>query len=187
MSTSSEVADYARQIEAIKADASTLVGGSSDEAFRWAPGPDRWSAGQCLEHLNITDRSMLPPMRQAAQRVRAAGRRAKRPTQHSFFMRWFIKDMEPPPKRRYQTGSGFLPAGGVSRARTLAEFNAVHDELLRLLEQVDGFDLSGAKVQSPFAMWLKYKLGSAIALQLAHDRRHLWQAREALEEYRKRE
>ncbi len=184
--TNSEVADYARQIEAIKADARALVGGASDEAFNWQPGPNRWSAGQCLEHLNLTYRSLLPPLRQAAERVRATGRRAKRATQHSFFMRWFIKDMEPPPKRRYQTGSGFVPPSGLSRERALADFGGLHDELLRLLEQVDGYDLGGAKVQSPFAKWLKYKLGSAIALQMAHDRRHLWQAREALEEFKNR-
>lgn len=179
--TNSEVADYARQIEVIKADARALASGSSDEAFHWAPGPNRWSAGQCLEHLNISYRSLLPPMRQAAERVRASGRRAKRATQHSFFMRWFIKDMEPPPKRRYQTGPGFVPPSSLSREKVLAEFTALHDEMLRLLEQVDGYDLGGAKVQSPFAKWLKYKLGSAIALQMAHDRRHLWQAREALQ------
>jgi hypothetical protein len=56
---------------------------------------------------------------------------------------------------------------------------------LRLLEQVNGYDLGAVRVQSPFAAWMRYKLGSAIALHLAHERRHLWQAREAMEAYRR--
>lgn len=176
-----DVADYVRQIAALKADASSLVGGLGQEAFNWQPGTGRWSAGQCLEHLNITHRSMLPRMQEAAARTRAGGRRATGATRHGFFMRWLINDMEPPPKRRYRTGTGFVPPSNLSREKVLAEFMTLHDGLLQLLEQVNGYDLGAAKVQSPFAKWLRYKLGSAIALQMAHDRRHLWQAREAVE------
>ncbi len=180
-----DVADYVRQIAAIKADASGLVGGLSQEAFNWRPGTGKWSAGQCLEHLNITYRRMLPGMQEAAERTRAGGQRARGATRHGFFMRWFINDMEPPPKRRYTTGAGFVPPGDLSREKVLAEFMTLHDGLLQLLEQVNGYDLGAVRVQSPFAKWLKYKLGSGIALQMAHDRRHLWQARAAVEAYRR--
>lgn len=61
----------------------------------------------------------------------------------------------------------------------------MHDDLRRLLQELDGYDLGAAKVQSPFAKWLRYKLGSAVALQMGHDRRHLWQAREAVETYQR--
>jgi len=182
--SNAEVADYIRQVEAIKADAVALASRLGDEPFNWQPGPNRWSAGQCLEHLNITHRAMLPRMREAAERTRASGRRAAGATRHGFLMRWFINGMEPPPKRRYRTGAGFVPPSDVSREPVLAEFTKLHDDLLRLLEQLDGYDLGAAKVQSPFAKWLRYKLGSAIALQMAHDRRHLWQAREVVEAYR---
>jgi hypothetical protein len=179
-----DVADFVRQIAAIKADASGL-GDLSQEAFDWQPAPGKWSGGQCLEHLNITHRAMLPGMQAAAGRMRAGGRRARGAMRHGFFMRWFIADMEPPPKRRYATGRGFVPTSNLSREHVLAEFMQLHDGLLRLLEEVNGYDLGAVRVQSPFAGWMRYKLGSAIALNLAHDRRHLWQARAAVEAYRR--
>lgn len=177
---SDEIADYLRQIAAIKADAAALVRGINDEQFNRQPEPGRWSAGQCLEHLNITHRAMLHRMQQAAERTRAGGRRARGPTRHGWVMRWLINSMEPPPKRRYRTGTAFVPPEHLSRDPVLTEFTRLHDDLLRLLEQLDGCDLGAEKVPSPFARWLRYKLGSAMALQLAHDRRHLWQARAAV-------
>lgn len=178
-----DIADYVRQIAAIKADASSLVGGLSQEAFTWRPAAGKWSAGQCVEHLNITHRAMLPRMQEAAERTRASGRRARGVMRHGFFMRWFIADMEPPSKRRYATGRDFVPPSNLSREQVLAEFMELHEGLLRLLEQVNGYDLGAVRVQSPFAGWMRYKLGSAMALQMAHDRRHLWQAREAVDAY----
>ena len=178
-----DVADYVKQIAMIKADASSLVGGLSPEAFNWQPPPGKWSAGQCLEHLNITYHAMLPRMQEAAARTRASGRRAGGAMRHGFFMRWFIADMEPPPKRRYVTGRGFAPPSILSREQVLGEFVRLHDGLLLLLEELNGYDLGAVRVPSPFAGWMRYKLGSGIALTLAHDRRHLWQAREAVEAF----
>ena len=131
-----EIADYARQVEAIKSDAAALVNGLDDDRFNRQAGPQRWSVGQCLEHLNITHQAMLPRMREAAAWVRASGRRAVGPTRHGFLMRWFISDMEPPPKRRYRTGSGFVPPSTLARGAVLAEFTRLHDDLLRLLQEL---------------------------------------------------
>lgn len=173
------VSDYVRQFEAIVADARALVEPLSDSDFNRQPAADRWSAGQCLEHLNITERSMLERMRPAAEEVRQRGWPAAGPTRHGFIMRLLIGSMEPPPKRRFRTGAAFVPPSRISKDQALADFRRLHDEVFRLLERVDGYDLGAAKVQSPFSKLLRYKLGSAFALMAAHDRRHLWQAREA--------
>jgi hypothetical protein len=45
------------------------------------------------------------------------------------------------------------------------------------LRQANGLDLARAKVRSPTYAWLRFSLGSGFALMLAHERRHLWQAR----------
>ena len=120
-------------------------------------------------------------MQDAAQAVMARGRRARGPTRHALLIRWFIKDLEPPVKRRYRTGSSFEPPSTLERQAVLAEFLRLHNELLALLEKVNGYHLGSAAVRSPFSGWLRYKLGSACAIQMAHDRRHLWQAREAVQ------
>ena len=178
-----EVADYARQLEAVVRDAQALCAPLSAEAFNRQPGPGRWSAGQCLEHLNITNRAMLAGMRPAAERIRAGGRRAAGPTRHGWLMKWLISTMEPPAKRRLRTRPSFVPPGTLSKTEVLKEFVALHGEAVRLLETVDGYDLGAAKMQSPFFGLLWYKLGSGLALMAAHDRRHVGQAKDAVKQY----
>lgn len=175
-----EVAELGSQLEAIVRDAQDLAGPLSGEAFNRQPAPGRWSVGQCLEHLNITERAMLLGMREAAQRIQASGRLAVGPTRHGLMMGWFIKTMEPPVKRRWRTRRGFVPPSQLSKPDVLREFAELHDEVIGLLHTVDGYDLNGAKMQSPFVKWMRYKLGSGLALMIAHDRRHLWQAKEAV-------
>jgi hypothetical protein len=177
-----EVADYARQLEAVVQESQTLCAPLGDDAFNRQPGPGRWSVGQCLEHLNITERKMLARMEPAAQQIRARGGRAAGPTRHGWIMTWLINDMEPPVKRRYPTGKGFLPAVRLSKTDVLREFVALHQRVQRLLESVDGYDLNAAKVQSPFFRLLRYRLGSAVALMCAHDRRHVWQAKQVVKQ-----
>lgn len=177
-----EVADYARQLEAVVKDAQAFCTPLGDDAFNRQPGPGRWSVAQCLQHLNIANRAMLAGMRPAAARIRAGGRRAPGPTRHGWIMKLLISTMEPPAKRRLRTRASFVPPGALSKPEVLKEFVALHDDVQRLLESVDGYDLGAAKMQSPFFKLLWYQLGSAVALMAAHDRRHVWQAREVLKQ-----
>ena len=46
---------------------------------------------------------------------------------------------------------------------------------------MNGLDITGVKVRSPFARWLRYTLYEWLLVLLAHERRHLWQAERVLE------
>jgi len=46
------------------------------------------------------------------------------------------------------------------------------------LQRADGLDLQRAKQRSPILPILTWRLGTFFALTLAHERRHLWQARQ---------
>jgi len=173
-----EVPDLVRQFEKIVSDARSLAGSLSDETFNRQPEQGRWSVGQCLEHLNITERKMLQNMRPAARATLATGRGAGAPTRHGWMMGWFIRSMEPPPKRRFRTGAAFVPPATLSKDAVLREFISLHEEVIAMLRELDGHPMS-VKVQSPFNKLLRYKVGSAFALMAAHDRRHLWQACQA--------
>jgi hypothetical protein len=180
MGTSAEVEDFKRQFGSIVAEARSLAEPLSEEALNRQPGPDRWSAAQCLEHLNITARAMLPGLKSAAEVVCRKGTPASGGTRHGWLMRWLIGSMEPPPQRRFKTGPGFVPPSRLSKTQVMNDFIALHEQLLAVLDGLNGYDLNSAKMQSPFFKLLRYKVGSAFALHAAHDRRHLWQAREAV-------
>jgi hypothetical protein len=59
----------------------------------------------------------------------------------------------------------------------MAAFRAYQVQFVDRLRQANGLDLGRARVSSPVAAWVRLSLGSAFALMVAHERRHLWQAR----------
>jgi hypothetical protein len=58
------------------------------------------------------------------------------------------------------------------------EWVRTHKSLEQLVRDANGVDLAKVKVPSPITSLIRYNLGMAFWIQTAHDRRHLWQARE---------
>jgi hypothetical protein len=177
-----ELQDLLGQIDAIKADGHAICDGLSESQFNWHPGEGRWSIAECLVHLNRSVSATLPAFDKAIADGRAKGRTAKGggPSRYGWFSRWMIGSMEPPAKRRMKTFGIFdVPVGGTHAAtRVLPEFVAVRDQLAERVRRADGLDLTGNRTVSPVTRLLRMPLGAYLQFVIAHDRRHLWQARQ---------
>ncbi len=176
-----ELAGYLQQIESLKRDADVFLAGMTDAQFNWRPGPERWSIAQCFDHLNVSTRRTFPAFDRAIAAARARGRTAPGPFRYGWFARWMVGSMEPPVKRRQRTFKIFLPSMEVPLAPTLTEFRTVRDQLAERIRNADGLDLRRARVTSPVTRFLRLPLGAYLAFVLAHERRHLWQARQVRE------
>ena len=173
-----ELSGYLQQTEAAKREAAAVLAGLTDAQLNWRPGPDRWSIGQCLDHLNVTVRKTLPAFDRAIAAARDRSHVAPGPFRYGWFARWMVSSMEPPVKRRQGTFKILVPTQQqVSLAPTLAEFRSLRDQLAERVRSADGLDLRRARVTSPVMRLLRLPLGAYFAFVLAHDRRHLLQAR----------
>ncbi len=93
----------------------------------------------------------------------------------------FVRWLEPPPRFRMKTPAAFQPPPARTRKEIMAAFRAYQVQYIDRLRQANGFDLARAKVRSPVASWIRMPLGAGFAAMAAHERRHLWQARQVLE------
>ena len=66
----------------------------------------------------------------------------------------------------------------------LEQFTAAHDRLIDVAVRAGGVSLRHARMSSPFARWIRFTLAQSLALNAAHARRHLWQARRARSDIR---
>jgi len=83
-----------------------LVDTMDDSTWRARPGTDRWSAAECVEHLNMTSRAYLPILRDALRDGRARGLTQAGGSNRMDLMGWFLaKMLEPPVKRMRVTTS----------------------------------------------------------------------------------
>ena len=92
-----ELEAFRAQFEALSADAGELVGTLTDAQFAWSPAPDRWSVGQCIEHLNVTARAYLPSLDEAIAAAIRAGVYGTGPFTYNLLGRMMVRSMEPPP------------------------------------------------------------------------------------------
>lgn len=166
------------QIDTIKQEGAALGEGLTDAQFNWQPGPGRWSIGQNLHHLNVGDVKVLPAFDRAIAEGRAKALTSSGPFRYGWFSRWMVREMEPPPKRRMKTPIKDSWGENHRAANVLAEYARVRDELARRVRESDGLDLVRIRTISPVNRLLRLPLGAYFAFILAHDRRHLWQARQ---------
>jgi hypothetical protein len=176
-----ELDDLRRQFEAIAAEAAALVAPLGDDQFRWKPSGDRWSIAECLEHLNATARSYLPVIDDGIADAIRLGTYAEGPFEYRWYARLLVRLIEPPPVFRMKTGPQNVPATDRPKQATVNGFGAYQVQYVDRLRQSNGIDLATARVRSPAVAWLRIPLGCGFAAMVAHERRHLWQARQVLE------
>lgn len=171
---SEELRDYFEQFENIKEDALELSAPLSNEQFNWRPSPKQWSISECLAHLNVLDGLDVPLVRGSIEAGRSAGLTGKGPFRYGFLSRKFVTFSEPPPKIKIKVPKIYRPPSNEPKDKVIAEFMAIHDQLLDLIVKSNGLDLARIKVPTQFP--IKFSLGQRFALLAAHDRRHLSQA-----------
>ena len=129
-----------------------------------------------MEHLNITTERSLPVLLSAIEAGRAAGRLHPGPFTLGLFERWFLRSLEPPPRRRVRTPALFTPGGPLDVETTLARWLRLQDRFAEAIRAADGLDLRALRVRSQFGP-VSFTLDGTFAVLLAHQRRHVWQAR----------
>lgn len=146
--------------------------------FNWRPGPDRWSVGQCLDHLNQTNGKLLPVLEQAIARGRQRNQTAAGPFRYGLFGRWFRDSMKPDFKKPLKSPRIYRPeVSRLDMAQVADEFDHSLEALARIIGQAEGLDLVRIKAASPVSRFLQIPLGIWFESVVLHDDRHLQQAR----------
>ena len=171
------IAEVERQTEEIL----QLAGPLEPDAFLWRPRPDKWSVGEHIEHISLTNRPYLTAIDESARAAREAGLTATGPFRGGPIGRWFTRFLEPPPRRRMPTTSSLSPPPDLDRDQVLGELQSVQEATATSLRTADGVDLRRASIRSPFMKLLKLPLIQAFEVMFAHTRRHIWLMREVLD------
>jgi hypothetical protein len=116
----------------------------------------------------------------ALAKARAKGWLGEGPYRHGWFGRWFAGSMEPPPKKRWKTSPKMVPDPQVEGGAVMAAFEGGQEAIEALLQDARGVDLGRTRISSPFLKIVRFSVGAAFGILLAHNRRHLWLIRELM-------
>lgn len=157
-----------------------IVAPLTEAQAHWQPeGGRRWSVAQNMQHLAKTNALYVGAMRAGLARARRVSRSAgDLSTVPGWWGRWFINGMEPPPRFRVKTRRIVEPTSAGSVAEARADLMASHEDVRAFVRDLEGHDWRGT-FTSPFGP-LRFRFGTGLLVLAAHERRHLWQAREVL-------
>lgn len=139
-----------------------------------------WSPSECIVHLNLTAREMVPRVRSAIERGRREGVRGEGPYSMDLLGRLLCWSIEPPYRLRFRTAAAFQPGATAPRPEVIDEFERGHDTIVACIREAEGLDLSRLKIVSPFDARVKYSLYATFRIVAAHLRRHVWQAEQTV-------
>jgi hypothetical protein len=181
--TSKRVSAYsariAKELSEIETGLDRLLEGLGEREFATPPAPGLWSASQCIEHLDLTGRALLPLWGAAISDGWSRAMFGDGPFRYNPLLRLWLRATEPPYRMKGRTTAPFYPADPRPMREVVESFLAMHRETLRYVESSVGLDLARVKVPSPFISRLQYPLGFSFEMLAAHERRHLWQAEQA--------
>ena len=162
-----------------------LSDGVSEDAWNRHPETGRWSAADCVEHLNLTSRAYLPLFRDGiveARQLRGGPVTHYRKDALGWLMTQMIGPMRHVGKIRLmkiKTTPPFVPKGGQSRTELLSEFVRLQADIITQIRTADGLPLDKVKIVSPFGGRVKYDAYSGMVIVSRHQHRHIDQAEEA--------
>lgn len=143
--------------------------------------PKKWSIVQILEHLNAYGRYYLP----AIDKALAESDGSKDAWFNSGRLgNYFTKSMKPTNvfeiKNKMKAMKGYSFPNSLNVEKVLNEFLEQQNTLINLLEIAKDKDLNSIHIPITIAKFIKLKLGDVFRFIIAHEQRHMIQARNTL-------
>jgi len=160
-------ADHLRQADPVK--------------LSYAAEEGKWSVAQVLEHLNMYSRHYLPLLEKSMVHITKDTNAWFIP---GLWGNYFTRTMMPKNvyeiKNRMKTAKHFAPEKSVNVENVFNEFVKHQEKLLQLLEVARRRNLSTIRIPTAISSLIRLQLGDMFRFLVAHEQRHMIQARNAI-------
>ena len=170
-------------------DRALHLAGDLDPAALWRrPEPERWSVGECLDHLVLAGNAYLEGMDAGLEDASKSPADGSAP-ELNLFERVLVRSVQPPVRFRIPAPRRIRPRrpDAIDATRLAPDESDPRDRFRDLrtryserLVAADGHDLRKIRVHSPFVPLIHVSLHAALLIVVGHERRHLAQATNAL-------
>ena len=153
-----ELEAMVRELEGIAARARETFGRLSARQLNWKPAPDRWSVGQCFDHLITTNRCFFPDMERVASGERKSSLWERVSPLSGLFGRLVLRGLDPEKGMKVKAPAVFMPASSDVDPRVVERFAAHQTELTEKMRATAGRPLARTVVTSPVSALATYSL-----------------------------
>ena len=174
--------DLTRDVQRIK-EAAEFFSASDRPKLVYSPDAGKWSVVQALEHLNAYNRHCLPVIE---RELSSLTHDTNAWFTSGYWGEKFTKMMRPTNvyeiKNKMKTQKRMSFPNSLNVETVVQEFIAGQDKFLQLLERAKGKDLAKIHIPISLTKLIKLRLGDTFRFLIAHEQRHMIQARNVLKE-----
>jgi hypothetical protein len=155
--------------------------GLSESQINWKSSKERWSIGECVEHLVITQNLYNSKIKEL-QPLFANSSEGEVKFKHTFGGRMILKYVDPDSTTTTKTFKVFNPSSKQINTDIIRSFCEEVETMISFAKKLKGANLTKLKISSPLTKLLKMNVGDALLINLYHNKRHLNQAEKVLNE-----
>jgi hypothetical protein len=149
--------------------------------LNYCPAEGSWSVAQVLEHLNAYNRYYLPAIEKSMIHISKDTSAWFVP---GFWGNYFTKMMMPKNvyevKNKMKAMKSYSPGKGLNVEAVFKEFFQHQNKLLQLLDVARRRNMNSIKIPISISKLIRFKLGDTFRFLIAHEQRHMIQARNAI-------
>jgi len=149
--------------------------------LNYCPAEGSWSVAQVLEHLNAYNRYYLPVIERSMIHI---SKDTSAWFVSGFWGNYFTKTMMPKNvyevKNKMKAMKGYRPDKGLNVDSVFREFFQHQNKLLQLLDVAKRRNLNSIRIPISISKLIRFKLGDTFRFLIAHEQRHMIQARNAI-------
>ena len=147
------------------------------EQLNWKPSADQWSVAQCFDHLIMTNSGYFPLVEEITAGGYRPSLKERLPLLPRFFGSVVLNAVQPEAKRKFKAVADFQPASSAIGGDIISKFKAHQEDVVNHMRLTEGLDLRKVIITSPVASFMTYSLLDAYKILVAHERRHMAQAK----------
>jgi hypothetical protein len=159
-------------------DTEATFGGLDARQLNWRPDAQQWSVAQCFDHLLTANRLMFDAAEEALTGAAPPTIWQRLPILPSLFGRALIRSQAPDSARKYKAPSKAQPSVSDVAPDIIGRFVHQQREAARAVPGQD--EATRVVMTSPFVRVITYSVLDGWRLVVAHNHRHLHQAKRVL-------
>jgi hypothetical protein len=173
------LAEVRSALDDVARDARATFADLDPSLLNWRPDASRWSVAQCFEHLITSNRFVLRAADEALE-GRAPALWRLLPFLPALMGPALIRSQAPGTTRKYKTPRKTQPTTSDVSGDVIERFVEQNRDIVQWTTAFDEDKAARAIMVSPFIPLVAYSVLDACRLLVAHDHRHIEQARRVL-------
>jgi hypothetical protein len=156
-------------------------GALTNEQLNWKPAPDKWSVGQCFDHLFVAHHGMLAKFEETVEGKHKTTLFERLPLLPKLFGGFLVKAIMPDNPKKMKNPGIFDPSQSTVDPEIVEKFLADQEKIAAVMRSSKNIDLEKTIMTSPVASFIIYSMLNGYRVVAHHGTRHLQQAEQVMQ------